>query len=145
MWKALKSWWVNHWAFSHILNANIFKWVFCKVMPGNTKRLWLRGEGLNMFSVSIYFTFCGFRIYWCINLLLHSLSLWFSSLYLFYTICNLSSGYCYIVHCFIDFGCFHTWSQHAETVMSRHRQSLPFLAPDNTVVWSGWGRRLGTL
>lgn len=32
----------------------------------------------------------------------------FLSVPFFYTICNLSSGYCYIVHCFIVFGCFHT-------------------------------------
>lgn len=25
--------------FTHTYNAKIFKWVFCKVMPGNTKRL----------------------------------------------------------------------------------------------------------
>lgn len=52
--------------FTHTYHVKIFKWVFCKVMPGNTKRMWLRGGGLKyVLCFSIYFTFCGFRIYWC--------------------------------------------------------------------------------
>lgn len=77
-----------------------------------------------MFSVSIYFTFCGFRIYWCINLLLHSQFVIFLSVPFFFTL----SAICQVVIVILTLAVFtheaNTLKQSCQDIVSRCPFSL---------------------
>lgn len=85
-----------------------------------------------MFSVSIYFTFCGFRIYWCINLLLHSLSLWFSSLYLFFF---TLSAICQVIIVLLTLAVF----THEANTLKQSRQDIVSRCPFSLLIIPSFG------